>query len=187
MNTISAKYIKECLDYNPETGIFVWKDRPLSHFKSEAGWKIFHSSFSGLKAGSVNVMSCGKSYIRIRILGKYWLAHRLAWIIVNGSIDENLEIDHIDGNGTNNSIRNLRLVNRTLNAQNHKMQKSNKSGVVGVYFDSNCGKWRAQITSNKVKYDLGCYSEFNEAVMARKSAELLHGFHKNHGSHRSLY
>lgn len=50
--------------------------------------------------------------------------------------------------------------------------RNNKSGVTGVSFDKSKDKWVAYIHKNKVKYLLGCFNSFEDAVSARKSAEL---------------
>lgn len=59
-------------------------------------------------------------------------AHRVVYEMHNGPIPEQAEIDHIDGNRSNNNILNLRLVACVANQRNKKMPSTNTSGVVGV-------------------------------------------------------
>jgi len=86
-----------------------------------------------------------------------------------------VEIDHIDGDRGNNHPDNLREATRQVNARNCALGKDNTSGAKGVFWS--CGKWRATI----LKKSIGRFDTFDEAVVARKAAERLHGFHPNHG------
>ena len=74
-----------------------------------------------------------KGHYSLRLNRKRYQNHRVIWILFNGSIDNNLFIDHIDGNRANNVIDNLRLVTRELNARNTKMSRANKTGKTGVF------------------------------------------------------
>lgn len=48
---LAAAYLKECVNYNPETGLFTWLNRPLEHFKSLRACNAWNSRYSGLVAG----------------------------------------------------------------------------------------------------------------------------------------
>ena len=106
---LTQEYLRECLDYNENTGEFFWRERPKTHFKSKKSMKVFNSKFSGKLAGSVEeyIGKDGqrKSRIRIRLQDKAYLAHRLAWLHVLGFVPEH--VAHSDGNGLNNSIKNV--------------------------------------------------------------------------------
>lgn len=180
-------YLKEILSYNKKSGILTWRDRPLSHFGSARYWKAWNKRFSGKTAGWVDTLANGKSYIRLKIDGKIYKAHRVIFVIMSGDIDESLEVDHINGNGTDNSWFNIRLVKKDCNAKNHRMQSNNTSGVVGVSWMKDRSKWMAHISSGKKKrITLGFFSDFDAAVKARKAAEVQYGYHKNHGTERPL-
>lgn len=73
---LTQEYLKECLEYNIETGIFIWKTRPLNHFKNSHGCNIWNSKFSGKVTGSIT----GSGYILIRINDTAYYAHRLAFL-----------------------------------------------------------------------------------------------------------
>ena len=156
---IKQSELKELLKYNSKTGEFTW----LSCRRKN------------LTAGSKN----RNGYIVIGINNKRYYAHRLALIYINGFCGE--EVDHIDGNTSNNSLDNLRNVNSKENSKNCSKPKSNKSGVVGVSFDSINRKWRSTIKVNYKQINIGRFNSFDAAVSARKKAEKEHGFHKNHG------
>lgn len=90
-------------------------------------------------AGDVAGYNHRQHYI-LRYQGAMYQLHRIIWILHYGSIENNLRIDHIDGNGLNNLVNNLRLVSPKLNNRNRRMQTNNKSGVSGVRLhNSGCG------------------------------------------------
>jgi hypothetical protein len=102
------------------------------------------------------------------------------WCHVYGEWPEkNLVIDHINGDEKDNRIQNLRLVTHSENNKNSSRPKSNTSGVIGVH--KKRGKWIAQIQENYKKITVGSFDSFEDAVKARKEAELKYGFHENHG------
>ena len=96
------------------------------------------------------------------------------------------EIDHIDGNGLNNKISNLRNVSRVENSKNQRKSTRNKSGVVGVCWDRTYNKWKASIRVNGVLHHVGQFKSLFDAVCASKQSELKYDFHRNHGGARPL-
>ena len=140
--------LRSLLNYDPVTG----------HF----------ARTNGSKAGSLN-KSDGYIYIR---LGKYgrFVAHRLAWVYMYGSIDQN-EIDHINCIRHDNSISNLRLVNRIQNANNQGRRSDNTSGHVGVQWHSKDKAYRAFITMSGKYTHLGNFETLDEAIIARTEAK----------------
>lgn len=93
--------------------------------------------------------------------------HRL----IMGVKDPMLQVDHIGHNLSDNRKRNLRVVSNQENARNKRLLSSNTSGVTGVYFDKKCNVWVSQIKTNDKVIVLGRYSDFDDAVSARKEAE----------------
>ena len=170
MNYPSKDVLREILSYNKETGVFVWK-------KPRRGIRV------GQVAGYAS-NNGKKGYWIIRIDGFNCYAHRLAFIYMKG-VEPPDQVDHIDGNGLNNKLSNLRLVSVTENKQNQKRRVDNFSGCTGVSF--NKGAWRARIVVNKKEVNLGRFKSKIDAEAARKSAEKHYGFHKNHGSDRPIY
>ena len=76
---------------------------------------------------------------QVFVKGRTWLVHRIIWCLQHGSINNELPIDYIDGNGFNNNIKNLRLVNVELNARNASLRSDSKTETNGVYRASNGG------------------------------------------------
>lgn len=173
---ITQEHLKTVLSYNKDTGLFYWKRHPLGDLASPSQQKRWASAFIGKKAGCLK----NTGYIVIRIAGKYYQAHRLAWLYIYGKHPEN-EIDHIDGNKANNAIANLRDVNNKTNLRNASLSKRNQSGVCGVFWHKSNKKWFAQIGYNNQVIKLGFFDDFFEAVCVRRSKQNELGFHKNHG------
>lgn len=103
-------------------------------------------------------------YIRVRILGKEYRAHRIIWSMFNGEIPEGMLVDHIDGNVSNNTISNLRLVTRQQN-------NANSSGLQGRDLPKGItlnpsGKYRARLHHKGITYSLGTFKTVQEASQA---------------------
>lgn len=118
-------------------------------------------------------------YIRIKLDGKYYQAHRIIYKMLIGE-DPNV-IDHINGVKDDNRIENIRSVNAGENSRNSKIPDKNMSGVIGVSWDKKQRLWTAQISNNEKKVHLGSFKDFNDAVNTRKEAEIKYGYHANHG------
>lgn len=121
-----------------------------------------------------------RTYWFITINGNRYRAHRLAWVYVYGSIDDDLQIDHINNDGLDNRINNLRLVTGQENLKNKRKYKTNKTGVTGVRRLPS-GKWAARITCNGKFYYLGTHDTIEKATLARENKKKELGFTKEHG------
>lgn len=150
---ISAERLREILLYEVNTGVFI-RD--------------------GQVAGTINK----QGYRQIRVDGRIYLAHRLAWLHFYGEWPK-AEIDHVNGDRTDNRMVNLRLATSSQNKANAAIRRDNTSGVKGVSYRKDTGKWTAYI-NRKIK--LGCYSTLEEATKVRRAAEAsLHGqFARSH-------
>lgn len=174
---LNKNFIKECFIYNTN-GYLVWKERPLRHFKDRHAMNWTNSRFTNLNAGNIkNCKRSNTSYLSVTISGVTTSIHRAVWIYHNGCIPDKMQIDHIDNNGLNNRIENLRLVTQSLNQKNRPIQKSNKTGVNGVNWHKAAKKWQVRATDLKGnRVDLGRYADFEEAVKVRRKAELKWGY-----------
>lgn len=175
----SQDVLMKLLSYDPDTGLFVWKTRPRELCPSDRSWNTFNSKSAGKKAFATK---CVNGYLAGRLFGKDYYAHRIAWKIHYGCDPVN-QIDHINGNRTDNRIKNLREVTHRENSLNQKHRSTNTSGHMGVDIDR--GKWRAHITIHGKFKHIGYFDTMVEAIAARKAAEEEYGFHKHHGGHRS--
>lgn len=170
--------LAERLHYNPITGELRWKDRPRSHFPTLRGYRGWQGRFSGRLA-----LTCktAQGYLAGIVDGKPWLAHRAAFALMTGYLPS--EIDHINGNRSDNRWRNLRAVSRSENQRNCKIRDDNTSGFVGVSWLARKQRWIAYGRSGRNRIYLGYFREVEDAVDARLAWERSEGFHPNHGRH----
>jgi hypothetical protein len=158
----SQDVIKHWLSYDPETGVFRWirEPRPCR-------------PLLGHVAGAVR--KSGYVFIKLRgfpLIG----AHRLAWCYIHGFYVPELEVDHKDGNPTNNSIGNLRLATSREQKRNKRVQSNNRSGLKGAYYHS-CHrgkKWRSQINVGGNLIFLGYFETALAAHLAYADAAREH-------------
>lgn len=141
---ITQERLKELFVYNEETGYFVWKVSRKGYPKK------------GKIAGCLNPLG----YVSIRVDSVLYQAHRLVFLYLYGAMP-NDEIDHINGNRSDNRIFNLREASRSQNGMNMSLSCSNKSGVKGVSKSRN--GWRGSIDSNGVQYQKR-FKSFHDAV-----------------------
>ncbi len=174
----SQSLLMELLEYTPSTGEFFWRKRDRSWFKSARDCSAWNTNYKGKAAGSI--ADRGR-YINIVIFGRQYRAHRLAWIYIHGSLHS--DIDHINHNGMDNRISNLRLIRQADNNRNQSLSKNNTTGVTGVY-KSNGRKlpWCARIKVNRKYIHLGYFATLDEARRVREAANNDYGFHSNHGT-----
>jgi hypothetical protein len=147
--------LKELLEYNPETGKFV---RLISRTSSPKGAVI----------GSLH----SQGYLTVWIDGLHHKCHRLAWLYVHGRWPVAM-IDHINGIKSDNGIANLREATASQNLQNRATAYSNNksSGILGVYWHEQAGKWQAKITLDGKSKSLGLYHEKEQARAAYLAAK----------------
>ena len=145
--------LRELLDYNPETGNFVWR-------------KTFFRMKEGVLAGTAH----SNGYWSLRVERKPYLAHRVAWFFVNGEWPAGL-IDHINGDRRDNRIANLRIANQSENIANSKRFSTNSSGFKGVSKTAT-GRWRAYIVKNYRQIWLGVFDSPELAHDAYKAAAI---------------
>ena len=171
LKDLTQEYLKERLIYDPDTGIFTWKESLVCHFKdgkrqtASSICQMWNKRFSNKNAGNNK-----QGYIIIGINGKNYAAHRLAFLYMEGYFPENF-VDHIDQNPSNNAWSNLREVSNRCNLQNCKVYNTNKSGVTGVSWSDSNKRWLVNIGINNKQKHLGTYKNFDDAVMVRYNEE----------------
>lgn len=186
---LTIALLQELLDYSPVTGEIKWLNHPAKPKSSVAG-KIAGSATQRTARPAAEAMQYRK--IGIRLPGqpkiRLWIpAHRIAWALHHGEWPGEF-IDHIDGDGTNNRINNLRLATRSVNARNQHLHSSNTSGVCGVTWHQRSSKWQAQAgvvnpeTGVRNCIHLGLHQTIFDAAAARKSYEGTNGYGPAHGS-----
>lgn len=118
---ITAERLRKRLNYNPDTGIFMW----LPRFDGPTWW---NAKFSGKQAGHNHP---GRPHRWIWIDGRSYFAARLAWLYMTGAWPIHL-VDHRDGDGLNDSWQNLRTATSSENNANKKVNTNNRVGLKGV-------------------------------------------------------
>ena len=154
---ITQARLKQYLSYDPETGIFIRKEPT-----------------KGTRVGSVIGSKRSKKdndYIATSIDGEKCYLHRLAFLYMTGSFPKN-NVDHINGDKTDNRFANLREATVSQNGMNRPKQSNNKSGYKGVCWEASRNKWKAQIKSRFIGY----YDTAEEAFKSyTKEAERIFG------------
>ena len=166
--TISADEARELLDYNPETGNFTWKRRDCKWFSLNRFCKTWNKNFAGKTAGGINSVG----YHVIAVLNKQILSHRLAWLYVYGEWPKG-QIDHINGNRSDNRIVNLRDVTANMNQQNLKRGQRNNTycNYLGVSLLKRTGRYYAQIMYDGKRLFLGYFDTPEEAQFVYMKAK----------------
>jgi hypothetical protein len=119
-------------------------------------------------------------YRQISLDGKQYKQHRIIWLYVYGYFPE--EIDHINGIRTDNRLSNLREVTRRENSTNKRIRSDNTSGVTGIHYRKDTGKYVAYIQNLEGKtVRLGSFIIKEDAIQARREVEKLYKYHENNG------
>jgi hypothetical protein len=154
--------LHEYFHYDEIEGKLIWK-------KQSGKCKI------GEEAGYIS--SDGYRYFGFK--GKTLKTHRAIYLMKTGILPK--FVDHEDQNRLNNKWGNLRDATMTDNNRNCGLQKNNQSGVVGVSWSASRKKWVAMIWHESKPIPLGRFLDKQEAIKARKDAEIFYGYHPNHG------
>lgn len=172
----NIEFLNECFHYVDETGELLWNARPLEHFKSLHDQRAFNARFANKPAGYMS----SDGYMRVMVKSKMFLLHRIAYLIQHG--EQPPMIDHRDGNRSNNRMSNLRPATHSQNNLNAPARSYNKSGIKGVYFHKDTGKWQAQVSHNGKPKNLGLFKSISEAeAVAISFRSTVHGEFANHG------
>lgn len=143
---LSAEFLRINFSYDPDTGIFI---------------RMGEDKQSGRIAT--------KGYRQIAIIGKRFMAHRLAWLHFYG-VWPTKQLDHINRNKDDNRIANLREVDNQTNQENVELWNHNRSGFRGVSLRQD-GRFRADIKTNGKTKALGVFDNLEDAASARMKAE----------------
>lgn len=161
--------LQALLNYDPSTGALIWKERP-------GAVRSWNTKYAGKPAFTAKDR---KGYYVGAVGGINYRAARVIYKLYHGVEAE--QVDHIDGDRSNNRIVNLRAVTHQQNQQNMKKSSRNKSGVVGVSWNKAKNRWDAKISFNGGSVLIGRFTDFDAAVAARKQYEQKLGYHPNHG------
>lgn len=159
----SASELARLFSYDERRGVLLWKHRD----ECPRHW---NSRLAGKVAGKVDVR--GRRIVNIG--GLYYPAHRIIFKLFTG--EEPPQIDHIDGNPSNNRIANLRPATPSQNSQNQRRAKNNSTGFKGVSVQTRDRKFRARIAAGGKRHELGIFETAEDAACAyRKASARFHG------------
>ena len=148
---VSIELLKSRYSYNPETGDVTRLD-------------------TGQVVGAIK-RDGQLTYRQLHIKRKGVLLHRVAWALHYGEWPKG-QIDHIDHDGLNNRISNLRDVDAIVNQRNQLLRRTSQSGVIGVTWRKDRKKWKAQMrVPGGRQVFLGYHRTIEEAAAARKAGE----------------
>lgn len=152
---LTAERVRDTLNYDPETGALSWKIR------------------MGSRAMPGKPITCLDShgYIVLRLDRRLYRAHRIAWLHATGAHPEH-DIDHINGQRSDNRLSNLRDVPRSINLQNSNATVTKaRAGLCGAVFDRRSGKYLPSIVANGKRVLLGTHKTPESAHLAYMAAK----------------
>ena len=152
-----------------EGSSFVSAEGAASKYNIERSGRVAFNRRFRTKRSTCDYLTGSSSYLGVQ---KKLLAHRVAFFLYHGHypVWPN-SVDHINHDGCDNRIENLREVTAKEQAMNTRLSKSNTSGVKGVSFLKDRNKWRASANIDGKKTNLGTFATMNEAVAARLKVE----------------
>jgi hypothetical protein len=153
--------------YDPLTGKLYWASpRPKVNVGDEAGWiEPYRNTF----------------YRRVTVNYRRLYVHRVVWEMHNGPIPAGMMVDHINGDGLDNRLENLRLVTTQGNNRNARKPRHNSSGASGVTWSKNAKMWRAFVRENGKQAHIGYFASKDNAIEAVRCRREAAGYHENHG------
>ena len=153
MNKPTFLEVRDVLDYDPESGVFLWRG----------------GRGNRARIGTVAGRAAPGRHRQISIKGQRYQAHHLAWLLVHGSWPTQL-VDHANGNPDDNRICNIRQCTHSLNAANSRPRSDSQTGVKGVAKSNTCERFEAYIRVGGQRRYLGLYKTVEEAALVAERA-----------------
>ncbi len=143
---LTREKLMSMFHYSPSTGLFTRMD----------GSRLMNKKHFGKVAGHLRK----NGYVAIKVLGKAYPAHRLAYLYMEGYMPE--QVDHKNRIRADNTWDNLRAADALINARNHKMQSNNTSGHSCI-FQNEYGSYQVRVSSKHI----GSYGTLDKAIAVR--------------------
>lgn len=161
---LTADRVRSLLDYDAACGTLTWREREVRETTARTD-RTWNARYAGKVAGA----SHNAGYVRLSIDGGQYLAHRLIWLIATG-VWPSVEVDHINGDRSDNRWVNLRLATASQNKMNSATRAGTITGLRGVR--RSCGKdrYQSKITINGRTIYLGAFGTPTEARAAYEAA-----------------
>ena len=159
---ITPDIVASLLDYDAESGILLWKRRPIEIFPSKRVFSTWNSRFAGKPALNASLNGRHKTGT---IFYRHFLAHRVVWCLCRGEWPKE-DIDHINGDGMDNRIENLRECSMMENQWNKSAERNSTSKYKGVSWCKLRYKWYCNANLyGKTKF-LGRFDREEDAAIA---------------------
>lgn len=160
---VPVELLRECFDYDRETGSLTWRQRPLEHFCDPRTAKMWNTKYAGKSAGRTN--SLGYRQVGLTVDGRLFqlYRYRIAWAIMTGAWPET-QINHEDDNRDDDRWAKLRPTDSSLRI--HATAALTGKGVV-----RRRKYWRACIKADGKRVHLGCFPTYEAAHAAYLEAK----------------
>ena len=174
---LTKTYLLGRLRYHPELGGFTHRPRPVITAKDQT----WNTRYAGTVAGWRRDKN--SKYVLITIDNSKYYAHHLVWLVETGVWPVE-QIDHKDGDPSNNRFSNLRTSTQSQNCMNAAIPRHNTTGVKGVHYATHYGCYVAKIEKDGRVYHIGYFDTVEAGAKARAAAEerMFGEFH--HRKHR---
>lgn len=132
-------------------------------------------AIKGEESGGIHA----RGYRTVKVKGISYKVHRIIWKLMTGT--DPIQVDHINGNPSDNRWENLRECTQQQNTYNKKLYINNKTGVKGIYKTKN-NKYSVRVSVNKQRINVGTFDTLEEAEQAyKKFVDEHHGEFANYG------
>ncbi|UQD69229.1 HNH endonuclease [Bradyrhizobium japonicum] len=155
---LTAEKVRSLFIYSSESGELIWAVDVLGARRN----RIYHA------AGTRADHPMGR-YRSVSINGARYKAHKLIWLHVHG-VWPSAEIDHINRDGHDNRLSNLREATRAQNQANRSKHKRNTTGFKGVFLRCDGKAWCAYLTVDRKVHRLGSFPTPEQAAAAYQEA-----------------
>ena len=173
---LPLQLIRESFDIDESSPTWLrWKHRPAHHFENDRRHRQANARCAGKPAGTICWVG-DRHKSNVYIGATKYSTSRVVFALAYGYDPGNKDVDHIDGDRSNNNPSNLRAITHSQNCFNRCIKAKPQSGTIGVYWLKASQRWASFITVNKQRIYLGCFKEKEDAIAARREAEVkYHG------------